>query len=156
MYAFDNGTVEEQKKKKNKRKGIRTPWFGEKIKKFGKLSMEGFEKKFKDLDVGLGLSMEESYRVWARDCFNFGECRKRGKRTSAIRPANDIDLAQTCPDQQRGSAWNFREDRDVRIGRGQVIILDKEWLEISSFNIPILTSMMLQFLARSSPRGVKF
>ena len=126
LYAFENGTVEGQNSKKKKRKGIRTPWFGDKIKKFGKLSMDSFEKKFKELDVGLGLSMEEGYRAWARDCFNFGECKIREKKKSFIRPANDIDLAQTCPDQQRGSAWNFREDRDVRIGRGQVIILDKE------------------------------
>lgn len=95
--------------------------------------MDEFEKKFKEIDVGLGLSMEEQYRVYARDCFNFGPCKiKKKKKKSdsdiygSVHPANDIDLAGTCPDAQSGSPWNFRDDRDVTIKKGQVIILDKE------------------------------
>ena len=54
------------------------------IEKYGELGWNQFRKIYKDLDPSMKSKLHEHYRALKRDCFNFGKCRKRNKKSAYI------------------------------------------------------------------------
>ena len=87
LTAYENGTVFERgpgPDRSGRFKRSRGPWFNQDaVQRLGRIGFKEFTREFKHLDVGIGQSAEEQFRVYARDCFNFGSCRK-ANRTSGL------------------------------------------------------------------------
>ena len=58
---------------------------------YGDLTYNKFIAAFNKLDVGMSSTLEEQFRVYKRECFLHGECRKFGRERSAARGSNFID-----------------------------------------------------------------
>ena len=111
----------------------------EKLDQYGILKYNQFVKKFKDLDVGLGQSLEEQYRTYRRDCYLYSSCNikksERLLRMQRHKPRNEIDLNEICPDSISGDPWDPAWDNtEVKIGAGQTIILDHS-VNVTSLDI---------------------
>ena len=53
------------------------------ITQFGDLNYNTFISSFNALDVGIQNTLEEQFRVYKRECFLQGKCRKFGKQRAA-------------------------------------------------------------------------
>ena len=95
--------------------------------------------------TGMGHGVHEDFRIFKRDCHNFGHCAYTQKLQGfsrshrhhlhghgmsdmmGARTANDFDQTGTCPDSVTGEAWDYDESADgyIRIS-GRTIILDRD------------------------------
>ena len=70
-----------------------------KLQQYGDLSYDSFLAAYDDLGVNLRQTFEEKFRVYKRECFTQGVCKKRkGVQRSIERTANQWDLDEVCPD----------------------------------------------------------
>ena len=53
------------------------------IQQFGDLNYDNFVSSFNALDVGMKNTLEEQFRVYKRECFLQGKCRKFDKQRTA-------------------------------------------------------------------------
>ena len=70
---------------------------------------------------------KEDYRVFLRDCHNFGSCNHRSikgllrqARNGNSKPANDWDINEICPDSVAGDSWDYDQSQ-----RGFIEITDR-------------------------------
>ena len=91
---------------------------------YGDLTYIEFINQFDKLDVGLGQSLEEQFRVYKRECFFDPQCQRLKQRN--VRNANQWDIDGTCPDAVIDSeSWDYgdSEDEDVTI-TNRIVLLD--------------------------------
>ena len=75
------------------------------MRRYGDLGYDSFLAAYDDLGVNLSQTFEEKFRVYKRECFNQGVCKKRkGVQRSIERTANQWDLDEVCPDSIQ--AWD--------------------------------------------------
>ena len=101
------------------------PNFGQdKLDQYGDLTYNQFKKKYADLDVGLGQTFEEEYRVYKRECYLYGKCKFDPTKRASIRakPVNNFDLNNICPDSVVGEAWDYADMAEVEINN-RVLVL---------------------------------
>ena len=89
------------------------------------ISYDEFEKTFysKARSTGFTRSMEEYYRIYARECHNFGGCKKWRKAERTIYPDN----SDVCPEQDYTTepwpaALATGEDVDVTINSKTILL----------------------------------
>ena len=89
------------------------------------ISYDEFEKTFysKARSTGFSRSMEEYYRIYARECHNFGGCKKWRKAERTIYPDN----SDVCPEQDYTTepwpaALATGEDVDVTINSKTILL----------------------------------
>ena len=76
---------------------------------------------------------KEDYRVFLRDCHNFGNCNHRSikgllrqARNGNSKPANEWDINEICPDTVAGDAWDYDQSQSGFIEiTDRTIILDQ-------------------------------
>ena len=85
LTAYENETLFERGPDRSGRfKRSRGPWFNqETITRLGRIGFKDFTREFNAIDVGIGQTAEEQFRVYARDCFNFGSCRKADRNVGS-------------------------------------------------------------------------
>jgi len=71
----------------------------ENLRNFGHFSFAQFVENFDEIDAGLDESMEEQYRIFQRECFHFGNCKKTistdsTRSSNIIHPTNEWDKAR--------------------------------------------------------------
>ena len=113
------------------------PNFGQdKLDQFGDLTYNQFKKKYADLDVGLGQTYEEEYRVYKRECYLYGTCKFDPTKRANIRakPVNDFDLNNICPDSVTAEAWDYADMAEVEI-KNRVLALKKHFLMFFSVSL---------------------
>ena len=121
-----------------------TPSFSQEIlNRFGDLTFNEFVENFNQLDVGLGQSHEEQFRVYKRECYLFGECNyAKQRQVTRVKPTNDFDLDETCPDSVTAEPWDYDDHSSVVIDKNRIVILDHS---VDIINITIHDGGMLIF-----------
>ena len=84
---------------------------------YGKLSWNGFRKKYKLIDESFATAMEEHFRALKRDCFHSGGCKKKKKKNfiarminsdledEEFRAFNPIDISGQCPGHRENDSY---------------------------------------------------
>ena len=97
----------------------------ETLNQFGDLTFNEFVANFNQLDVGLGQSHEEQFRVYKRECYLFGDCNSAKQRqVTRVKPTNNFDSDETCPDSVTAEPWDYDDHSNVVIGANRIVLLD--------------------------------
>ena len=93
------------------------------------IDYEEFEKTFysRARSTGFTKSMEEYYRIYARECHNYGGCKKWTKPERSTKPSL-VDFG--CPEQEYAtepwpSHWDTGEDADIFLNN-KIILLEND------------------------------